>query len=170
MLNLSSRVAVMTAREGLTGTDLIAAFVARRVLPLQRRTHIIGQMTGLQDPNRMSSRRLTQEQVADRVSDISKAGMKQEWRFRKTPYSHGNPAPVVSPWSPYFALCHLFLRPDATREVLLNAIRHPYDGMTTQVVRAGSEEAEILADDPEAADVEAGEERCTGEFLHSDPL
>lgn len=165
VLNQCSRVVVMTSREGLTGTDLIAAFVARRVLPLQRRTHIIAQMTGLQDPNRMSSRRLTQEQVADRVNDISKAGMKQEWRFGKTPYSQGNPAPVVSPWSPYFAMCHLFLRPDATREVLLAAIWHPYDGTSTQVVRAGSEEAETLAEDPEAADAEAGEERRTGKFF-----
>jgi hypothetical protein len=131
VLNMCSRVVAMTAREGLTGTDLIAAFIARRVLPLQRRAHIIGQMTSLQDPTRMSSWRLTQEQVTGRVNDISKAGMKNEWQFGKAPYSHGNPAPVVSPWSPYFAMCYLFLRPDGTREVLLDAIRHPYDGMTT---------------------------------------
>ena len=164
---MSNGVTEMAMREGLTGSDLIAAFIARRVLPLQRRAHIIGQMTGLQDPSRMSSRRLTQGQVADRVNDISKAGMKQEWRFGKMPYSHENPAPMVSPWSPYFAACHLLLRPDATREVLLNAIRHPYDGMATQVVRAGSEEAEeveIPAEDPEADDAEAGEARRSGKF------
>ena len=47
MLNLSSRVTEMMTRKELTRTDLIAAFIARRVLPLQCRTHIIGQMTGL---------------------------------------------------------------------------------------------------------------------------
>ena len=120
MLNLGSRVVEKTTREGLTGTDLITAFIARRLLPLQHQTHIIGQMAGLQDPNRISSRR-------------SKAGLKEEWQFGKPPYSHGNPAPAVSPWSSYFAASHLLLRPDAIRGVLLNAIRHPYDGATTQV-------------------------------------
>jgi len=36
-------------------------------------------MTGLQDPNRMSPRRLLPEQIASRVNDISKAGLKEEW-------------------------------------------------------------------------------------------
>jgi len=39
----------MREREGLTGTNLIIDFIRRRVLPPQQRTHIIGQMTGLQD-------------------------------------------------------------------------------------------------------------------------
>ena len=35
VLNLCERVSVMKERERLTGTDLIAAFISRRVLPLQ---------------------------------------------------------------------------------------------------------------------------------------
>ena len=35
VLNLCERVSVMKEREGLTGTDLITAFIVRRVLPLQ---------------------------------------------------------------------------------------------------------------------------------------
>jgi hypothetical protein len=169
---MSIRVAEMVACEGLTGMDLIAAFIARRVLPLQRRTHIIGQMSGLQDPNRTSSRRLTQEQIAGRVNDISKAGMKEGWQFGKAPYSHGNPAPAVSPWSPFFAMSQLFLRTDATREALLNAIRHSYDRTTTQVAVAqpgGTEEAGGLVEDPETADADAGKVCYTGKFLHPDP-
>ena len=53
-----------------------------------------------------------------------------------------NPAPMVSPWSPYFAAAYLLIRPDATREVLLNAIRHPYDRARAQVVRVASEKPE----------------------------
>ena len=54
VLNLCERVSVMKEREGLTGTDLITAFIVRRVL-LQQRNHLIGQMTGLQDPNRVAN-------------------------------------------------------------------------------------------------------------------
>ena len=48
-----ARVRVMTQSEGLTGPDLLAAFVTRRVLPLQSRPHLICQMSGQLDPSRM---------------------------------------------------------------------------------------------------------------------
>ena len=47
VLNLCERVSVMKQRERLTGTDLITAFIVRLVLPLQQRSHLIGQMPGL---------------------------------------------------------------------------------------------------------------------------
>ena len=50
----------------------------------------------VQDPNQMSSKRLMQEQILGRVKDISKAGMLEEWHFRKAPYSQGNPVLAVS--------------------------------------------------------------------------
>ena len=34
IVNLCERVTVMRTQEGLTGTDLLAAFITRRVLPL----------------------------------------------------------------------------------------------------------------------------------------
>ena len=142
VLNLCERVSVMKEREKLTGTDLITAFIVRRVLPLQQRSHLIGQMTGLQDPNRMANTRLAADQVARRVNDISKANLGFDWEFGKATYSRANPTPLVSPWSPYFAAAYLLIRPDATREVLLNAIRHPYDRARAQVVRVASEEPE----------------------------
>ena len=55
VLNLCERVSVMRGREKLTGTDLITAFIVRRVLSLQQRSHLIGQMTALQDANRMAN-------------------------------------------------------------------------------------------------------------------
>ena len=64
MLNLCERVLVMKEWEGLTGIDLITAFIVRRVLPLQQRSHLIGQMTVLQDPNRMANTWLAANQVA----------------------------------------------------------------------------------------------------------
>lgn len=50
----------MTARKGVTGTDLIA----RRVLLLQHRAHIIVEMGDLQDPTWTSSWELTSAQIA----------------------------------------------------------------------------------------------------------
>ena len=48
-----ARLQVMTKSEGLKGSDLLAAYVARRVLPLQARPHIISSMSGHRDPCRM---------------------------------------------------------------------------------------------------------------------
>ena len=87
IVNLCERVTVMRTQEGLTGTDLLAAFITRRVLPLQRRSCLIGEMIGLQDPNRMGSTRLSAEQVARGVNDISKANLGKDWRFGKAPYN-----------------------------------------------------------------------------------
>ena len=74
----------------------------------------------------MGSTRLCVEQIARGVNDISKANLGEDWRFGKAPYSQSNPTPQVSVWSSYFSAVHLLIRPDATREILLNAIRHPY--------------------------------------------
>ena len=68
----------MRTQEGLTGNDLIAAFIMRRVLPLQRCSCLIGEMVGLQDPNRMGSTRLSTEQVARGVTGISKANLGED--------------------------------------------------------------------------------------------
>ena len=126
-------VTVMRTQEGLTGTDLL-----------------IGEMVGLQDPNRMGSMRLSAEQVARGVNDISKANLGEDWRLGKAPYSQSSPASQVSVWSPYFAAAHLLIRPDATRGVLLNAIRHPYARAPSQVAPVAPEEPAAHGGEEEA--------------------
>ena len=81
IVNLCERVTVMRTREGLTDTDLLAAFITRQVLPLQRRSCLIGEMIGLQDPNRMGSMWLSGEQAARAVNAISRANLGEDWRF-----------------------------------------------------------------------------------------
>ena len=168
IVNLCERVTVMRTQEGLTGTDLLAAFIMRRVLPLQGRSCLIGEMVGLQDPNRMGSTRLSAEQIARGVNDISKANLGEDWRFGKAPYSQSNPAPQVSVWSSYFAAVHLLIRPDATRGVLLNAIRHPYARAPSQVAPVAPEEPAAHGGE-EVAESDAGAGRRAGKsrvFLH----
>ena len=82
-------------------------------------------MIGLQDLNWLGSTRLSAEQVARGVNDISKANLEDDWRFGKAPYSQANPAPQVSIWSCYVSAAHLLIRPDASQEIVLNMSRHP---------------------------------------------
>ena len=86
----------MTQSEGLTGADLLAAFVARRVLSLQGRPHLICQMSGHQYPSRMCSKDMPHTEVADTVNYIANCGLAADWQFGKEPYSRANPPPAVS--------------------------------------------------------------------------
>ena len=151
----------MRTQEGLTGTDLLAAFIMRRVLPLQGRSCLIGEMVGLQDPNRMGSTRLSAEQIARRVNDISNANLGKDWRFGKVSYSESIPAPQVSVWSSHFAAVHLLIRPDVTWGVLLNAIRHPYAQAPSQVAPVALEEPSAHGGEEEA-ESDAGAGRRAG--------
>ena len=87
---------MLTQSEGLTGPDLLAAFVSRRILPLQGRPHLICQMSGGRDPRRMCTKDMPHEEVALMVNYLSDSRLPEDWRFGKEPYSRANPPPVVS--------------------------------------------------------------------------
>ena len=53
-----NRLRVLTEAEGLKASDLLVAFVACRVLPLQGRPHLISRMSGLRDPCRLSTKEM----------------------------------------------------------------------------------------------------------------
>ena len=91
-----ARLRVLTQSEGLVGADLLAAFVARRVLPLQGRPHLISQMSDHQDPSRMCTREMPLAEVANMVNHITNCELAADWQFGKEPYSRANPPPVVS--------------------------------------------------------------------------
>ena len=88
--------------ECLTGADLLAAFMARRVLPLQGRPHLICQMSGHRDPSRMCSKDMPHAEVVDMVNYMSNCNLAATWQFGKEPYSRANPPPVVSRLSSSF--------------------------------------------------------------------
>lgn len=48
-----AQLKVMTESEGLKASDLLTAFMVRRLLPLQGRPHLISRMSGHRDPCRM---------------------------------------------------------------------------------------------------------------------
>ena len=85
----------MVQSEGLTGPHLLAAFVTRRVLPLQSRPHLICQMSGQLDPSRMCTKDMPHEEVAFMVNYLANCKLTEEWQFGKEPYSRAIPPPTV---------------------------------------------------------------------------
>ena len=73
-----ARLRVLIQSERLTGPDLIAAFVERRVLPLQGRPHLICQMSGRFDPSRLSTRDMPHDEVSYMVNYIANCKLKPD--------------------------------------------------------------------------------------------
>ena len=61
---------------GLTGRDLLMAWVSRRVIPLQRRPHKLCFLSDLRDPSRTTRRVMLEDEAAQLARPSSMAG----WR------------------------------------------------------------------------------------------
>ena len=78
-------------------SDLLVAFVERRILPLQSRPHPIFRMGEHRDPCRLCTKGMPPAEVSRMVNEISDLKMSEkEWRYEKWPYSRHNPPPSVS--------------------------------------------------------------------------
>ena len=82
--------------EGMTADDLLATFISRRVLPLQRRVHKICHMSGPLDPTRVSTVELDNAQIRRRIKAIARTKMPEAWEWGKEPHSRSNLPPKVS--------------------------------------------------------------------------
>jgi hypothetical protein len=71
--------------------DIIRAFVARRVLPLQRWVHKMGQMSGRRDPTRITSFGLSKSHVVLKAKQICQTEMPADWTWGHRPLSYNNP-------------------------------------------------------------------------------
>ncbi|KAE8768714.1 hypothetical protein D1007_59776 [Hordeum vulgare] len=60
---------------GLVGRNLLTTMITRRILHLQRRPHLICQMSGRHDPCRLSTKNFHLGAVAKNVNRISSANM-----------------------------------------------------------------------------------------------
>ena len=95
------RLRVIQESEGLVASDLLIAFIERRVHPLQGRPHLICRMSGHPDLSRMCTKEMPTAEVAWMVNKNSDLKVSEaEWRYEKRPYSRHNPPPAVS----FFAL------------------------------------------------------------------
>lgn len=59
--------------------DLVRTFITRRISPLQRCTHKICQMSGCQDPSRMTTFELEKPEVRAQVKAIVQTSMEPDW-------------------------------------------------------------------------------------------
>jgi hypothetical protein len=53
----------LDAKTEICSDDIVRAFISRRVLPLQCRTHKISQMSGRRDPTRITTHNLSKPNV-----------------------------------------------------------------------------------------------------------
>jgi hypothetical protein len=79
--------------------DIVRAFVSRRVLPLQRRTHKMCQMTGRFDPTRITTFPLSKSDVVAKAKQICKTKMQVEWKWGMQPHGRRRlPKSQVRSW------------------------------------------------------------------------
>ncbi|KAI4975334.1 hypothetical protein ZWY2020_048941 [Hordeum vulgare] len=85
-------------KSGLLGRDLLTSMVVHRILPLQRRPHLVCQMSDRHDPCRLSTKRFTPGVVARRVNLISIARMDEngEWTWGMSPFNRTHSPPMGS--------------------------------------------------------------------------
>ncbi|KAE8815199.1 hypothetical protein D1007_07525 [Hordeum vulgare] len=84
-------------KSGLLGRDLLTTMVTHRILPQQRRPHLVCQMSGRHDPCRLSTKRFTLRAVARRVNLISTSRMDDSgnWSWGMTPFNRSRPPPMM---------------------------------------------------------------------------
>lgn len=107
---ITGRMQQLVSSLGLVAPELVAAFVACRVLPLQARPHRMCDMSGRTGASRLSTVELSLHKVVARVNKITNFQLdEEEWSFYMEPYRHGKRASAVSPWVtgivPFFVSC-----------------------------------------------------------------
>ncbi|KAM0890878.1 hypothetical protein ACQ4PT_026770 [Festuca glaucescens] len=75
----------------ISSDDIVRAFISRRVLPLQRRAHKIGQMSGRRDPTRITTFGLRKPDVVLKAKQICKTKMPPNWKWGLQPLSRKRP-------------------------------------------------------------------------------
>jgi hypothetical protein len=83
-------------RYRVSPADLMAAFISRRVLLLQRWVHKMCYMSGRLDPTRTSKVQLSKLAIARRVNFVSQAHLPENWDWGMEPFSREDPPPLVS--------------------------------------------------------------------------
>ncbi|KAM0920905.1 hypothetical protein ACQ4PT_007153 [Festuca glaucescens] len=75
----------------ISSDDIVRAFISHRVLPLQRRAHKIGQMSGRRDPTRITTFGLRKSDVVLKAKHICKTKMPPNWKWGLQPLSRKRP-------------------------------------------------------------------------------
>src|SRR3954469_13350068 len=145
--------------EGLIAADLVAAWLSRRVLPLQRSCHRICDMSGRRDPNRISTFQMDMEKFLHRMHTITTLKVDKDFQFGLRAYSRRNPPPVVCRFlrslilhfcSPFLFFSDLFpqefvasgLMEDGQARSLYHPDRADWDDVDLEIVLESDSETE----------------------------
>jgi hypothetical protein len=80
---------------GLTGADTIHCWVSRRIQPLQYRSALMCEYSGIDDPQRYTKEELSSEEIERQIRCIIKVGRDEKLELKIPMYENGN-CPEVS--------------------------------------------------------------------------
>jgi hypothetical protein len=80
---------------GLTGADTIHCWISRRIQPLQYRSALMCEYSGIDDPQRYTKEELSSEEIEHRIRNIIKVGRDEKVELKIPMYENGN-CPEVS--------------------------------------------------------------------------
>ncbi|KAK1631594.1 hypothetical protein QYE76_005909 [Lolium multiflorum] len=93
----SKRVALFVEKSreetNLCADDIIRLFLSRRVLPLQRRTHKMSQISGLRDSTRITTFSLRPGDLVLKAKQICRNTLRADGKYGLKPYSRSDPPP-----------------------------------------------------------------------------
>ena len=89
------REVVNMKKSGLDAMDLIALFVSRRVQPLQARVRRMWEYSGLEDPTRLSSRPMNQQEFDQIMKIITSVTYGAQMKGRVRPLDVNRPPTLV---------------------------------------------------------------------------
>ena len=82
---ITSYIEKLLSEKKPTADDTMCAWIARRILPLQMRSHKLCHISGPKDPTRFTTWGITAEEVSQQVRSISDSKLPLEWRWGKKP-------------------------------------------------------------------------------------
>ena len=83
---MATRVEAMVETERLTSRDIALSWMARCVLPLQKRSHKMCHLSTANDPTRTSRKDVPYQDLRNWASMISKFYIKANWAYSCPPY------------------------------------------------------------------------------------
>ena len=86
----------LSKEKKLKPDDLVTTYIARRLSPLQRRTHKICHYSSRLDPNRITTIELAKPDIRKKVKAICATPMEDNWEWGLEPYSRVHLPPAVS--------------------------------------------------------------------------
>jgi hypothetical protein len=75
---------------GLTGADTIHCWISWQIQPLQYRSTLMCEYSGIDDPQRYSKEELSSEEIEHRIRNIIKVGRDEPLKLKIPMYENGN--------------------------------------------------------------------------------